>query len=141
MTKNTPALPELVPVQLPARAIHPPKTISDAAQAALATLATTQMPPRPLPSDLDGWRRAVEASDSMWEPIAAQMVESSGCSVETQELAGVTTYLCTPASPAGAGDDRVYLYLHGGAFVFGGGRFAMGTGATAAGRLNMTTIS
>jgi acetyl esterase/lipase len=140
MSNNTPALPELAPVELPARVIHPPTTISDAARAALATAALTQMPPRPSPSDLDGWRRAVEASDRMWEPIAAQMLASSRCSVETQKLAGVTTYLCTPETLSSE-SRNVYLYMHGGAFVFGGGSFAKATGATAADRLKLTTIS
>lgn len=141
MTHDTPATATLESVQLPARTIPPPTTISDAARGALSTGVSTPAVHRPAPDDLEGWRHAIEASERMWEPIATQMLASSRCTVQTQTIAGVRCYLCTPDSPAAAVSDRVYLYLHGGAFVFGGGRFAEATGAVAAGHLGMTTVS
>lgn len=129
------------PVHLPARTIPAPSTISEAARAALSAGAATPPVPRPAASDLDGWRRAIEASERMWEPIAAQMLEECRCEVETRSLAGVTTYVCKPDRAASGAERRAYLYLHGGAFVFGGGRFAMATGAASADRLGITTYS
>ncbi|MGH8261583.1 MAG: alpha/beta hydrolase [Steroidobacteraceae bacterium] len=147
MNDKTAAATDLVPVRLPERTIPPPRTISDAARAALSTGAATPAASRPAAADLEGWRRAIAASELIWEPIAAQMLAETRCKVETQTVAGVTTYLCTPdasgtrSAAAHSGQRPVYLYLHGGAFVFGSGRFAMATGATAADRLGLTTIS
>jgi len=133
-------VPELVPVVLPARAIGPPATISVEARAALSAAASTPALSRPARGDLEGWRLAKEASESFWEPLAAQMLAACRCRVETQHLSGVTTYRCTPAEPGNAAQP-LYLYFHGGAFVFGAGRFAMAFGAKAADELGTTTLS
>ena len=125
---------------LPARTIEPPTTISAAARAALAESA--RMPPmsRPAPGDLEGWRRAKEASEAFWEPLVAQMLAACRCCIDTECIAGVTTYRCTPAE-ANDPTQPLYLYFHGGAFVFGAGRFAMALGAKAADELRLTTLS
>src|SRR5262249_34685177 len=41
----------------------------------------------------------------------------------------------------GSGARCLYLYMHGGAFVFGAGPFAMATGARACDALDLTTVS
>ena len=141
MSNPKPEPQELAPVLLPARAIPPPTTISEAARAALATGAMTPAVPRPSSSDIETWRSAVRASDLMWEPIAAQMLANYPCTVRTEVLAGVKSYICTPSALSDAGHGGVYLYFHGGALVFGGGAFAAATGAKAAHQLNLKTIS
>jgi len=132
--------PALTPVVLPARTIEPPTTISAEARAALAFGASTPVTSYPAPGDLEGWQRATEASAAIWDPVAAEMLARSKCHIATQGVAGVTTYLCTPQD----GDDvdrYLYLYIHGGAFVFGSGRFAMAFGAKAADELGVRTVS
>jgi acetyl esterase/lipase len=132
--------PALAPVVLPVRTIEPPTTISLEARAALAEGAARAPLSYPAPDDLEAWRRAKEASAAMWEPVAAQMLAGCRCSVDTQVISGVRTYRCTPSEPGNAAQP-IYLYFHGGAFVFGAGRFAMAFGAKAADQLGMTTLS
>jgi epsilon-lactone hydrolase len=132
--------PALTPVVLPARTIGAPTTISVEARTALAAGAEMPVVPYPAADDLEGWRRAKEASDARWEPVVAQMLGASRCSIDTQSVAGVRTYRCTPREP-GQAMRPLYLFLHGGAFVFGAGRFAMAAGAKAADELGMTTLS
>jgi epsilon-lactone hydrolase len=127
------------PVALPARNVAAPPTISPEAAAALSIGAGIPAIPRPAAQDLEGWRRAIEASIAMWEPIAAEMLANSRCSLETRAIAGVSTHVCSP-SKKGSGRCR-YLYIHGGAFVFGAGRFAMATGARACDALDLVTVS
>src|SRR5262252_5932394 len=138
--KAVASVPGLTPVLLPARTIEPPTTISAEARAALAESA--RMPPvsRPVPDDLEGWRRAKEASEAFWEPLVAQMLAACRCRIDTQCISGVTTYRCTPAEPNDPAQP-LYLYFHGGGFVFGAGRFAMALGAKAADELGLTTLS
>jgi len=154
MSSSVTSAPAFTPVVLPARVVAPPATISPEAAAALSIGAGIPHVARPLPQDLEGWRRAIETNRSMWEPIASEMLANSRCSVETRDIAGVRTHVCTPAkadrggsaagSPQGststAGRCR-YLYIHGGAFVFGAGRFAMATGARACDALDLPTVS
>ncbi len=128
------------PVSLPAQDVFPPPTISRQAQEALSVGAQTPRAQRPDPEDLDGWRRAVAESNAMWDEMAGQMLAGCRASIETQELAGVTCYLATPPGQR-ADDERVYLYIHGGAFVFGGGAFAKAFGGLTAERLGIRTVS
>lgn len=132
---------DLAPVALPARVIPAPTTISEAARAALASAAATAPTSRPSAEDLDAWRRAVTESEAMWEPIAARMLQECRCNVEQCTLGGATTYVCTPAGLTPPWSERVYLYFHGGALVFGGGRYAAAFGAAEADRLGVATIS
>ncbi len=131
----------LTPVALPARTIHPPTTISEAARAALAAGAALPEVTRPAADDIEGWRRALAASEALWEPVAARMLAECRCKVDTRTLGRTTVYVCTPAGLEAPSRDRAYLYAHGGAFVFGGGRFAAATGAVEADRLGVTTFS
>jgi epsilon-lactone hydrolase len=132
--------PDATPVVLPVRTIGPPTTISSEAQNALAVAARTPATTYPSPRDLEGWRRAKEASEAIWKPVATQMLAECRCRVETQALAGVTTYLCTPAA-ANAAAKPIYLYIHGGGFVFGAGPFARAFGAKSADELALETLS
>ncbi len=136
---NPPTSPELTPVVLPARSIEPPATVSAEARSALASGASTPYSPRPAPHDLEGWHRAIEASKAMWDPIVTPILAQCLCSVQTQSVAGVETYLCTPETPSH--ERAIYLYLHGGGFVFGSGRFAMAFGAKQADELGLVTVS
>lgn len=135
----------LAPVALPAREIFPPNTISPEARAALsvgaANLAQIHPARHPEPGDHEGWRRAVAAINDRWAPMVDQMLGETRCQVETRPIAGVTCYVATPPSLDPAAARRLYLYLHGGALVFGGGAYAKVEAAANAERLGVTTVS
>ncbi len=138
---NQPDPTELTPVRLPARDIAPPSTISAEARAALAAGAAMPVVDRPAPDDLEAWRKAVIASEAMWEPVAQEMLSGCRSAVETRPIAGVTCYVSTPPSLDAPARNRVYLYLHGGALVFGGGSYAKAHGAVTADHIGLTTVS
>jgi acetyl esterase/lipase len=127
-----------VPVTVPGRDIPPPSTISDAARRALSDSAALPSLPRHDPSDLPAWRQAIADSDATWNVLAEGMLADCTAAIETRVIAGVTCYVSTPA---GSVDTPIYLYIHGGAFVFGGGAFARAQGALAAEKLGVTTVS
>jgi monoterpene epsilon-lactone hydrolase len=128
------------PVHLSARDIPPPVTISPAAQSILSAGAALPRAVWPSPDDKDAWRKQREASDTSWEQIAESFLESVRAKVETVHIAGVLCHDCVPLDEKPAGG-RVYLFVHGGAFVFGGGAFAKTQGARAAAELGMRTVS
>jgi epsilon-lactone hydrolase len=130
---------ELTPVHVPERDIFPPTTISGAARAALSAGAAMPAMPFPDAHDLDGWRKAAAASEAMWDPMADQMLATCKSPIETRAVGGVTCYVTTPS--AAGKDGPVYLYIHGGAMVFGGGKVAKAFGAAAAERLGIMTVS
>jgi acetyl esterase/lipase len=132
---------DLEPVRLPARDIPPPKTISDAARQALSAGAVSPPLAWPAGNDIPGWRVAAAESEAMWEPVAADILAACRSSVETRPIGGVTCHVGTPPDLDEAAGRRLYLYLHGGAFVFGSGAYAKAYGGVMADRLGVTTVS
>jgi epsilon-lactone hydrolase len=131
---------EYTPVRLDARDIPPPATISPAAQQILSNGASLPRTVWPSPNDKDAWRKQRAASDATWDQMAAPVLENVRAKVTTTRIAGVQCYDCLPLDEAPA-DGRVYLFIHGGAFVFGGGAFAKLQGARAAAELGVRTVS
>lgn len=129
----------LTPVRLGARTIGPPETISPPARRAPSDGAAMPAPAWPAPDDLAGWRQAVAASNAMWTEAAAPILAATAASVETRRIAGVPYHECSPAGSADP-DGPLYLFFHGGAFVFGGGAFAQMQGARAAAALGVRTL-
>ncbi|MBM2619349.1 alpha/beta hydrolase [Actinoplanes sp. LDG1-06] len=94
-----------------------PTSVSDGARAFLAIPRTPI--DWPAPDDLDGWEKHVAqaeaASLEQLEPVSRLPV-----TVEEREIAGVPTFVARlEGNPADAGP--VYLDIHGGALVMGGG--------------------
>lgn len=131
----------LTPVRLGARTIAPPPTISPEAQAYLSTMAANPRPPRPAVDDLDAWRAAITAGEAMWDPVVDDMLARSSSVVETRVMGGAKVHVGAPDGMDAAARTRAYLYIHGGAFVFGGGRYPMGFAATNADALGCTVVS
>lgn len=126
------------PVRIPEKLIPPPSTISPEAQAMLSTGAATPRAPWPDALDLPAWRKAIAESEIMWEGVADPILAAAQATIETRDIDRVP---CHIATPAGADPSRVYLYLHGGAFVFGGGKFAKAFAALNADKLGIRTVS
>ena len=132
---------DLASVRLPARDIWPPTTISALARAALSQGALAPAPGWPPADDLPAWRQAIADSDALWAAAAPQMLASSRASIETRTIGGVTCHVATPPDLDATARGRLYLYIHGGAFVFGAGPYARAQGALQADRLGVTTVS
>lgn len=130
--------PVFIPVRLGVRDIPPPATISPAAQQALSEGAAMPRPMWPRPDDIVGWRQAIAASNALWAQTAAPMLAAA--SVETRDIAGVPCHDCIPSGGGAGADEPLYLFIHGGAFVFGGGAFAKAQGARSAAALGLRTL-
>ena len=116
-TEQAPDLERRV-LHLPARDIPIPTSVSPEAQAAMA-MPPMPSPAQPAPKDRDGWRAMVAAQDA----AIAQMLGGrvADAAVVTTELdVGAHVYEIVPTDLPD-GDRRVYLDVHGGAFVFGAG--------------------
>ncbi|MBB3695624.1 alpha/beta hydrolase [Sphingomonas sp. BK580] len=145
MTQDAGAPGTLNPVNLPARSIAPPATISVAAQNALSQAAANpgmaDATGRPDAADLAGWRALVASVNAQATPAAERVIAGARSRVETVEIGGVTCHIATPPDLPEEVADRVYLFAHGGALVFGAGAYARAEAATNADRLGLTTIS
>src|SRR5258707_8339642 len=124
-------------LEVPARVIPVPASVSPEAQAFLAR-GPLQVPENPALDDIEGWRQRVAAIDQM---MRARLAESGattpvGFQVGEISLGGLTVYAVTlPGLPSG--DRRIYLDPPGGAFIVRGGGLRRATRITAAAQLRM----
>lgn len=110
-------------IHLPARDIPLPATISEQARAFLSNPMFSQEPEMPALDDIDGWRRHCAQSNERM--VAMMRMQRAGIAFthKVHRLSNCDLYEIEPQSlPA---DDRAILYIHGGAFIVGGGEAAL----------------
>lgn len=126
-------------LHVPARDIPMPESISAAARAYLTQLA--RMPWMNDVPDLASVRKRIIAFDTAVGGYYAGIAAASNTQVETQEIGGVTVYVAVRNEATPEERRKVHLYIHGGAFMYGGGRSAMYQGQLEARRYGGTTVS
>lgn len=127
--------------RIAARLTQLPTTISKEAQDHLAMMCDMARPPRPALDDIDGWNATIVASDAMFAPRVDAMLAKAKAKAEKREIAGVTVYVATPPSLDKGAAERAYVYMHGGAFIFGGGRYPMAEAVDIADAMSVTVYS
>jgi epsilon-lactone hydrolase len=124
-------------IHLPARDIAVPSTVSPEAQAVLANPPAESFE-SPALDDHQAWRAMIAAHD---DAIAAMMAGRAAAPVTVVKRdlpGGARGYEITPDG-LDDGDERVYLDIHGGGFIWGGGELcatmAVGTALRMAARV------
>ncbi|MBL7487553.1 alpha/beta hydrolase fold domain-containing protein [Frankia sp. AgB1.9] len=118
-------------LHLPARDIPIPSSVSAEARAILAAprQAAAAYPP---PDDVPAWKAMIAAQDAAVAAMVDSRPVDAAVTVEDAEFDGVPVYVVTPP---GATEGRVYLELHGGALILGGGLICRGMAARTAARI------
>ena len=119
-----------------------PVSISEQAQRALNAAPPLEETPELDLDDTEGWLRYIEALEAPGREMLASFVPPEDrLARSTVQLSGVTTYVLRPSHVA---DDRaapIFLELHGGALIMGGGDLAwMMTAGKAADRNGITWV-
>jgi epsilon-lactone hydrolase len=124
-------------IHLPARDIRVPSSLSPQAQAVLANPPAERFDYPPL-DDPAAWRAMIAAHDAaiaaMLAARPASQASTVTVTVEQRDLADGRVYEITPAG-LDHGDERVYLDIHGGGFIWGGGELCAAMAAGTATRL------
>lgn len=118
-------------LHLPARFIPIPSSISPQAQAIMAAESFAAAP-YPSPDDPDAWREYVATMDAAILPMVSSPAAQVKADVEELRIGKTPVYVITPENRLV--DERfVWLDVHGGAFVMGGGELCkiIGMGAAA----------
>ena len=108
-------------VELPARTIPWPQSISPAARAMLQVAHAAPARAMPPADDIDAWRTVIAQTDAMMNQYFAGQDEA-GMVVDRFTLAGVLTYRIRHHDHDPQ-DKRIYIDIHGGGLVFGAGEF------------------
>ena len=72
-------------------------------------------------ADLAGWRAMIESANELLFAALTPRVESFRSTIEEVLVGGVPVFDVTPEGVATDGDQPVYLDIHGGALIMGGG--------------------
>jgi monoterpene epsilon-lactone hydrolase len=73
------------------------------------------------PDDIEGWRAKIEASNDLLAAVLGPAVEHLDSTVESLPMDGVPVFVVAPEGVKDGGGSPVYLDIHGGALVMGGG--------------------
>jgi monoterpene epsilon-lactone hydrolase len=106
-------------IRLPERDIAIPSTVSPEARAVMSNPPAERFE-FPALDDKPAWRAMIAAHDGAIAAMMTGRTEAAPVTVKHRDLGGGRVYEVTPA---GLGDDdqRVYLDIHGGGFIYGGG--------------------
>jgi acetyl esterase/lipase len=81
------------------------------------------------PATAQEWRELVAAREQDWAVSLKELGDSLGVSISRDTIAGVAVHRVAPAKVAPENTGRLFVYLHGGAYVFRGGDGSVGEGA------------
>ena len=107
-----------------AKEVPIPAHISEEARRFLATAGAAPRSKMPASTDATAWREAAKAWDERILPMIEPLLAGLPIALETQRIGQCDVHIATPHGLSGPAATYTYLDIHGGALVFGGGRFA-----------------
>ncbi len=135
--------PEAIRWSIPAKELPLPLTASKEVLEVLSNL----MPPnierakRFTSKSKDEWRDWIEYSKASGEAGSKAFAKRYNVSIKQERMAGVNLYRVTPATISAENKNKIFIYLHGGAYVFGGGMSALTEAVLIAQRVQIPVIA
>jgi acetyl esterase/lipase len=120
-------------VHLPARDVPIPSSVSPEARATLAAPRQAEADYPPL-EDVAAWKKVIAGRHKSLTAMVGSRPVDAATTVEDVDVDGVPVYVVTPS---GALDGRVYLDVHGGALILGGGMVCRAMAAHTAARVGV----
>ncbi len=126
----------------PARSIPLPSAASNQLQEAIRTWPAPDISNAGrAPSSEAEWLTTIAESDERWDRGVLETLVESTTKVKPVVIVGVKAHRVTPALIAPANQQRLFLFLHGGAYVFGGGIGGTGEAILIAERIGIEVVS
>jgi epsilon-lactone hydrolase len=117
-----------------------PTSISEQAQQALNAAPPLEETPELDLDDTQGWLRYIEEREAPGREMLAPFVPPEDRLARSQvQLGGITTYVLRPSHVSDDREAPIFLELHGGSLIFGGGDLAWMMAAGKAANRNGTT--
>jgi acetyl esterase/lipase len=124
------------------RLILVPTSVSEQAQQFLGMDLFGGDVARAVPNDIAGWRTLIKETDELLVAVMGAEVEHLHDSVDLRSVDGVPVFVVTPLDVGEVGDTRpIYLDIHGGSLLMGGGKACEVMARRAAAQVQMQTWS
>jgi acetyl esterase/lipase len=123
------------------RQVPIPAGASESLRASIAASTESLGVRMPVPASEEEWSAAQSARDTTAGDQALQSAAAAGVTVEQDDIDGVYVYRLRPAEIRPENGHRLFLYVHGGAYVFGGGASSIGEAVTISSRLGIESLS
>jgi monoterpene epsilon-lactone hydrolase len=106
----------------PVRVIPVPSAASEELQAALRNWPVPQVSELPdPPGSAAEWKAAIEQADNQRSAVVPQLLEQTGVQLTRGTIDGVNIHRLVPSRIEPENSNRLVLYVHGGAYVYGNG--------------------
>ncbi len=124
------------------RFIPVPKSVSKQAQQFLGMELFGGGAARVVPRDIAGWRTLIKETDELLVTVMGAQVGHLRSSVASRSVGGVPVFVVTPEGVDEGGDTQpIYLDIHGGSLLMGGGKACEVMGRRMAAQVQMQTWS
>jgi monoterpene epsilon-lactone hydrolase len=123
------------------RLIQVPTSVSDQAQLFLGMDMFGSSAARLDPSDIAGWKARIKETDELLVAVLGPQVEHLRLSVQSKSVGGVPVFVITPEDVDGNENQPIYLDIHGGSLIMGGGKACEVMAKRAAAQVQMQTWS
>ncbi len=129
--------------RIPPRELPPPNGASKELRAAIAAMPQpdVDMARNMVPKSADEWRAFAAANDQKVKQGVARLAKALNVSIIPGGIAGVRVFSVIPASMKEEHRNRLFLHMHGGAYVLNGGSAALTEAVLIAGRLGIPVAS
>jgi acetyl esterase/lipase len=119
-----------------------PAAASDELQAAIRDRSWPNISDLPEPpTNTAEWLARIEQADTARSSNIPSVLEQANVALQRSEIAGVNVHRLTPADISPEHKDRLFLYLHGGAYVYGNGDAGIFEAILIANRIGIPVIS
>lgn len=126
-----------------------PRTVGPPAGASAELQETLEAEPQPnpalrrrvAPSTPEAWRRLIDTQNQQRLVPIETLEKDFGVMIEKDRIKDVPVFRVTPNPIAPAHEDHLFLHLHGGGYVLGGGENAVAEAAILSGSIGIPAIS
>jgi len=94
-----------------------------------------------VPGTIEEWKAAIAAHNKTSAKVEGGWAEKLGVRVEPDTIAGVRVYRITPPEVAPEHAERLFVHVHGGAFLFNGGIGGTAEGVEIAGMVKIPALT
>ena len=124
------------------RVIRVPTSVSEQAQRFLGMNMFGDDFGRAVPDDIEGWRILIKETDELLVAVMSAQVEQLRASVDSKSVGGVPVFVVIPEGvDQSAATGPIYLDIHGGSLLMGGGQACEVMARRAAAQVQMQTWS